>query len=217
MDENIQLLEQSGVVQRGHFIGTQGDVPGMGFHLAEYVDKDVATSQPAVLRKLARNIAKLVKDIKIDVVVAPAMGALGIGLMVAEELGVRYVFLENKDGGPVLNEKRASFKGLVQGANVLLVEDIINQGKTTLASLQVIKNAGGNIAAVTCIWNRSGITAADLGVTTFLPLVNEQLKRWTREECAVDGPCSRNVPVNLSPGHGKAFSKLFPDYTGKFI
>ena len=217
MDQNVKLLEDIGVVLRGHFIGTQGDVKGMGRHLTEYVDKDVATSQPVALRQLARNMAALVKDLKIDVVAAPAVGAICLGAMVAEELGIRFVYLEKEGDGIVLSGKRTAFKPLVAGANVLLVEDIVNQGQTVFSSIKAIKEAGGKLAGVTCIWNRSGLTDSDLGVEVFRPLINEQLSVWTREQCLVDGPCSKNVPINLHPGHGAAFSKLFPGYPGGFV
>lgn len=207
----IQLLEQIGAVQQGHVIGTNGP------HLDAYVAKDVPTRYPTKLRLLIKGFSHVLPcdaAASVDVVVAAPMGALSGGLMLAEELGVEYAYLEEvtegegDDAKSVLKLKRDLFIEAVRGKRVGIYEDIVNTGGTTIETVAAVEAAGGTVVWVACLWSRSGLTANDLGVPAFYPLVNKRLGKWnTYEACLVDGPCSRREPVREDLGHPEKFTE----------
>ncbi len=201
----IQALEEMGAVRLGHFIGTAGP------HLDAYVAKDVPTLYPVKLRGLIRRlqfkIARTGDAAAVDVVVAAPMGALGGGIMLAEELRAMYVYLE--EAGDELEVKRQLFIEAVQGKRVGMFEDIVNTGKTLRKTIAAVRAAGGEVVWVACLWNRAGLGAQDFDIPAFYPLVNKKLSKWDDyAACKVDGPCSRNEPVRTDFGHPEKFPEL---------
>lgn len=197
----IQHLRGMGALLRGHFIGNGGS------HLDEYLDKDVPTRYPARLRGLVRRMGA---DLPmVNIVVAPPMGALSMGTMLAEELEAQYAYLEV---GPrdSLRLVRGTFLEGVAGMSVGICEDIVTDGGTTRKSVEAVQQAGGNVEWVTALWNRKGQTADSVGVPLFLPLVDRQLPSWNAAECPL---CRDKVPVRRRPGHGhkrEAAGEIFP-------
>lgn len=205
----IQTLDEVGVVKLGHFIGTAGP------HLDAYVAKDVPTRFPVRLRGLIRRINDKIGRLgdagTVDVVVAAPMGALAGGVMLAEELRVEYVYLEEEGTGKdkKLVIKRAPFIEAVQGKRVGIFEDIVNTGETTEATIAAVEAAGGTVVWVACLWSRDGRTAESFGIPFFVPLVNKLLRKWADyQACKVDGPCSQGEPVRIDFGRPEKFPEL---------
>jgi orotate phosphoribosyltransferase len=189
-------------VREGHFVGTSGK------HLSAYVQKDVPTTYPRKLRVLAEGIAQMVHLLRPNLVVAPPMGALLLGGMVAEELAVRYIYLEKTDGE--LGVLRSYFRQLAGDAQVCIVEDIITTGKTSRSSIHAIREAGGEVVCVTALFNRSDETAESLKVPNLRPLISKPLPDWPdKERCEL---CRAGVPIVLDVGHGEQFRKGNPDF-----
>ena len=212
--ETVDLLRQLGAIQQGHFIGKADG------HLSAYVSKEVPTRHPNRLRILAEGIAWSVRSERIEVIVAPPMGALGLGIMVAEELGAEYAYLElvdPSDPDSKLEIKRLPFQEAVRGHRVGIVEDIVTTGQTSRKSIRATQAAGGEVVWLACIWSRSGATAESLGVPAFYPLVDRLLEDFAEEECRARGLCAREVPINLKPGHGADYQALHPDYAGGYV
>lgn len=213
-EEAVELLESLGAVLTGHFIGTQGK------HLSAYVSKEVITRYPHHLRTLAKGLAMLASHYGVDVVVAPPMGALSLGTMVAEELQVEYAYLEPvnpSDRESKLTVKRLPFQEAVEGRRVGIVEDIIVSGKTSGRSIRGVRANGGKVAWLGCIWNRSESTARSLKVARLIALVNRRLDELTRSECEKHGLCYHRVPINRKPGHGWEHELLDPGYPGGYV
>lgn len=210
--EAVALLDRLGVIREGHFVGTSGR------HLSTYVQKDVLTRNPQGLRTFAEGIAYVIgyRLIGINTIVAPPMGALGLGIMVAEELRVEYAYPE-KVGSGQLEIKRSTFKEAVNRRRVGVVEDVFTTGKTTLETIAAVRAAGGQVIIVAGIYNRGGLTADDLGVEHFGALVNRKLSDWSPEECVLTGPCSQKAPIVTDIGSGAKFQAEHSDYSGGFI
>ncbi len=225
-EEAEAILAHLEAVRVGHFIGTSGR------HLAGYVSKDVPIRFPRHQRRLAEGITWLVKDVPVDVVVAPPMGALCLGAAVAEELGCEYAFLEEVYEEAKLHDqptsldrpflvkadrlvfKRPTFQEAVRDRHVGIVEDVFTSGKTTLQTIAAVRAAGGIVVWVTGLYNRGGITAESLGVDLFRPLVTRQLGDWSEGACDL---CEQLVPINLSPGHGTGYQSAHPNYVGGYV
>jgi orotate phosphoribosyltransferase len=131
-----------------------------------------------------------VRDLRPTVVLSPALGGVVIGHEVARALGVRAVFAERQDGMLML---RRGFV-IAEPDRVLVVEDVLTTGRSTLETIQVARAAGGQIVAVASIVDRSAETAKfDV---PFHALVQVQLPTFQPEACPL---CAQGLPV-LKPG-----------------
>lgn len=210
------FLRSTDALSIGHFVGTQTDTKGLGWHMTTYVDKTRALMRPDMIHMLSSGIAFNLLDAEPDTVLAPPMGAIIVGAWTAMWLGTDFVFPE-RDSAGALRILRAPYLEAIEGKRVAVVEDIINSGQTTAESIALIRECGGEPVAVSAIWNRGGMTAQSVGVPLFKPLIDEPLEHWTREECLASGPCSRGVPVNRTPGHGASLEQLPEGAHHKFV
>ena len=90
--------------------------------------------------------------VAVDLVVSPAMGGVVVGYEVARQLGVPGIFTERVDGEFAL---RRGFE-IPEGANILMMEDIITTGLSSRECIKTITEWGGNVVAAGCLINRSG-------------------------------------------------------------
>jgi orotate phosphoribosyltransferase len=157
----------------GHFILSSGR------HSDTYLEKNKVFMDPARTAKLAAALAGKVRaqlGDGIDVVVAPAVGAIIPGYEMARQLGLRSMFTEREDGKFVF---RRNFV-LAPGARVLMVEDIVTTGLSSRECLAAIREAGGNPVAAACFVDRSG-GKADLGVP-MIPLAQLDVPSYAPDE-----------------------------------
>jgi orotate phosphoribosyltransferase len=205
--EALELLDQLDAVWEGHFIGAKMK------HLSAYVQKDVPTTYPRELRTFAQGVAWLVRDLPIDVIASPELGAIVLGAMVAEELDARFVIIQKSDGGMRID--RAAFREAVQGKQVGIVEDIITHGDTSRSSIASVVEADAEFVFLSGLFNRSGQTAELLGVEHFRPLVNRKLQDWPdKQSCEL---CANRVPIVLDVGHAEEFRAKNPDFDIEYV
>lgn len=86
-----------------------------------------------------------------DIVVAPAMGGVVVGYEMARQLNVPGIFCERENGVFTL---RRGFR-IEEGANVLLVEDVVTTGKSSLETVTCIEEHGGKVIAEASLVDRS--------------------------------------------------------------
>jgi len=113
---------------------------------------------------LSQKIPREVRS-QIDVVVSPAMGGLIIGHEMGRALGKNAMFLERPEG---TFELRRGF-ALKKGARVLMVEDVVTTGKSSMEAIDAVAREGGEVIAEASLVDRSSGTV-DLGVP-FFPLI----------------------------------------------
>jgi orotate phosphoribosyltransferase len=112
--------------------------------------------EPKRAEKLCNSLAKKIKE-KLgenfaDIVVAPAMGGVVVGYELARQLNLPTIFCERVNG---IFELRRGFE-LPENARVLVVEDVITTGKSSLETFDLVKKLGGKIIAEACLVDRSG-------------------------------------------------------------
>ena len=117
-----------------------------------YCDNRITLSFPAVRNFLKEEIAKLVeqKHGKPDVIAGVATGAIAIGVLVAQELGVPFVYVrpEAKKHG-----RKNQIEGhLEKGQNVVVIEDLISTGKSSLQAVDALKETDVNIKGMVAIF-----------------------------------------------------------------
>jgi len=156
----MQEFKDAGAILSGHFILSSG------LHSPNYVQCARALMDTARGERLCKALAAKVKAVghKVDVIVAPAMGGVVVGYEMGRQLNIPSMFCERVDGKFTL---RRGF-GLEQGQRVLIVEDVVTTGKSSMETVECIKEHGGVAVAVTSLIDRRGKN----DVTLTLPLVS---------------------------------------------
>lgn len=138
----------------------------------------------------------------VDVVAAPAVGAIVLGSRVAFRYGPKVIsiFAENDRDSFVFKRDYGRF--IKPGIKVLVVEDIITSGKTTKAMIRAVEALGGEVVGVGLLWNRG---TEKFSVPIFA-CVTKVLPTFDRAECPF---CRDAVPINTNVGHGEDFLNEF--------
>ncbi|OGW26993.1 MAG: orotate phosphoribosyltransferase [Nitrospirae bacterium GWC2_57_13] len=152
-EEVLEIYKKTGALLTGHFLLSSG------LHSEQYLQSALVLQQPEAATKLCAALADRFLDIKIDAVIAPALGGILVAHETARALGVRGIFAERQSGELML---RRGFS-LRAGERVLVVEDVITTGKSTKETMEVVKKAGGLVVAAGALVDRSG-GKADFGV-----------------------------------------------------
>jgi orotate phosphoribosyltransferase len=147
-DNVLDLFRKRGALLEGHFILSSG------LHSTGYLQSALILQHPVDAEALGAALGDKVRQagLAVDVVLSPAMGGLIIGHEVARALGVRAIFAERQDGSLTL---RRGFR-LEPGERVLVVEDVVTTGKSTLETVAVAEQAGAVVVAASSIINRGG-------------------------------------------------------------
>lgn len=123
-----------------------------GWHSPIYCDNRITLSYPSIRNFLRQNIANAieVKYGKPDVIAGVATGAIAIGVLVAEALGLPFVYVrpEAKSHG-----RKNQIEGhLEKGQNVVVVEDLISTGMSSLNAVTTLKDANVSIKGMVAIF-----------------------------------------------------------------
>ncbi len=139
-------------ILKGHFILSSG------LHSDTYLQCARVLMEPERAERLCAELARRVKaeagENSIDMVVAPAMGGVVVGYEMARQMCVPGIFCERQDGSFTL---RRGFT-LEEGTNVLLVEDVVTTGKSSLETVECIERYGAKVVAEASLIDRSGGT-----------------------------------------------------------
>jgi orotate phosphoribosyltransferase len=123
-----------------------------GWQSPIYCDNRLILSFPTI-RNYVRD--EFVKNIekqfgKPDVIAGVATGAIGIGILVAESLGLPFVYVRPE---PKKHGRQNQVEGFLQkGQNVVIVEDLISTGNSSLLAVEALRAAGANIKGMAAIF-----------------------------------------------------------------
>ncbi len=125
-----------------------------------YCDNRIVLSFPPIRNYIRETMSKHIEKQfgKPDVIAGVATGAIGIGILVAEYLGLPFVYVrpEAKSHG-----RQNQIEGFVQkGQNVVVVEDLISTGNSSLNAVRALKEAGLNVKGMVAIFSY-GFEVAD--------------------------------------------------------
>src|SRR5690554_2621966 len=117
-----------------------------------YCDNRIILSYPPIRNyirdEFARNIEN--KFGKPDVIAGVATGAIGIGILVAEELGLPFVYVRPE---PKKHGRQNQIEGqFEEGKSVVVVEDLISTGKSSLQAVDALRASGANILGMAAIF-----------------------------------------------------------------
>jgi len=118
-----------------------------------YCDNRVSLSYPPVRVYLKEQMAKIVEDEfgKPDVIAGVATGAIAIGVLVAQELGVPFIYVRPE---PKKHGRKNQIEGVLEsGQNVVVIEDLISTGKSSLAAVEALKEAEATVKGMVAIFS----------------------------------------------------------------
>ena len=183
-EEALAAFEGSGAMLTGHFVLSSGR------HSDRYVQKARLLERPDVAMRAAREIASWYPGI--EVVVAPAVGAVSLGFAVALASGARSVFAERVDDRMAL---RRGFE-LASGERTLVVEDVVTTGGSAREVVDVVSDQGADLLGVAALVDRS---AGPVGLP-LRALLRVEARTWSPDDCplcragrAFDSPGSRRL------------------------
>lgn len=184
-EEVLQIFEETGVLQEGHFILTSGR------HSKRFMQTAQVLQYANITEKLCSSLAEGFQNEKIDIVISPAVGGILVGYEISRILGVRNIFCERENGEMKL---RRGFK-IEQGARVLVVEDVVTTGGSVKEVISVIEEAGGTIVGVGVLVDRSNGTV-DFGYP-LRSLLSIAIDSYPADECPL---CAQGEIPAIKPG-----------------
>jgi len=117
-----------------------------------YCDNRLTLSFPTIRNFLKIEFAKQIEEIygKPDYIAGVATGAIAIGMLVAEYLGVPFVYVRDKAKG---HGRQNQVEGYLEsGASVIVIEDLISTGGSSLKAVDALKEAGARVMGMLAIF-----------------------------------------------------------------
>ena len=145
--KSLNILKKTNALLEGHFILSSG------LHSSKYIQCAKLLSFPNLAEKICKSLANQIKKKykKIDLILAPAMGGIIIGYEIGRLLKKETIFCERVKGKFTL---RRGFN-IKKGARVLIIEDVITTGKSSLECVKLIKKSNAKLLGFASIIDRS--------------------------------------------------------------
>ncbi len=117
-----------------------------------YCDNRIILSFPTIRNYVRETMAKHIEEHygSPDVIAGVATGAIGIGMLVAEYLGLPFIYVRPDAKG---HGRKNQIEGFIEkGQNVVVVEDLISTGKSSLNAVKALKEAQVNVKGMVAIF-----------------------------------------------------------------
>ncbi|MSP33655.1 MAG: orotate phosphoribosyltransferase [Rickettsiales bacterium] len=174
-EQLLQDFIDAKAILRGHFILSSG------LHSDTYMQcaRVLMDSKRAerLCSQLAQKLVAQLGENFADIVVSPAMGGVIVGYELARQLGLPAIFCERVDGKFQL---RRGFE-LDSSLRVLVVEDVITTGKSSLETFDLIKEFGCKIIAEAALVDRSGSDLEKILQVPVITLLRLDIKTFDRD------------------------------------
>ncbi|WP_461787732.1 orotate phosphoribosyltransferase [Pedobacter sp.] len=117
-----------------------------------YCDNRVTLSHPSVRTYIRQKLAQLIQEEygAVDVIAGVATAGIPQGVLVAQELGLPFIYVRSKakeHGTGSLIEGE-----VIEGQRVVVIEDLISTGKSSLQAVDALRNAGLSVAGLVAIF-----------------------------------------------------------------
>ena len=185
-EETLQTFKDTGALLEGHFELRSK------LHSNRYFQCANVLRYPRIAAKLCDALVEKMKagcDIgPIDGVISPAVGGILVGHEVARALDTKCVFAEKVPGegvdasgkpNTVLAMRRFTLK---PGERYVVAEDVVTKGGRVQETIDLVKKAGCEVAAVVLLVDRSSgkVKFGDIPMFSLMQMTPET---WTAEDC----------------------------------
>ena len=145
--KSLGILKRTNALIEGHFVLSSG------LHSQFYIQCAKLLSFPNKASEICKSLSNQIKGKfpKIDIILAPAMGGIIIGYEIGRLLNIETIFCER------IKKKFELRRGfyIKKNSKVLIVEDVITTGKSSLECAKLINKFGAKVVGFSCIINRS--------------------------------------------------------------
>ena len=147
LEESLKILKETNALIEGHFILSSG------LHSSKYVQCAQLMSRPEQASKICMSLASKIKNEFSDfnLILSPAMGGIIVGYELGKILNKMTIFSERVNGEFKL---RRDFQ-IKKGDKVLIVEDVITTGKSSIECSKLVELNKAIIVGYACIIDRS--------------------------------------------------------------
>tara|TARA_B100000131_G_scaffold58909_1_gene54316 strand:+ start:707 stop:1297 length:591 start_codon:yes stop_codon:yes gene_type:complete len=147
LKNSLAVLKKTKALLEGHFVLSSG------LHSTQYVQCAKLLSFPNISNRFTLSLSKKIKKKikRIDLILSPAMGGIVVGYEIGRLLKKETIFCERVNGKFKL---RRGFS-IKKNSRVLIVEDVITTGKSSLECVQLIKKSKAKLLGFACLIDRS--------------------------------------------------------------
>ena len=123
-----------------------------GLHSPIYCDNRVTLSFPTVRTFIRQQfVEKIMQNFgKPDVIAGVATGGIAQGALVAQELGLPFVYVRSEKKSHGMQNQ---IEGVIEsGQSVIVIEDLVSTGKSSLLAVDALREAGANVKGMLAIF-----------------------------------------------------------------
>ncbi|EFK56564.1 orotate phosphoribosyltransferase [Sphingobacterium spiritivorum] len=124
-----------------------------GWRSPIYCDNRITLSYPAIRTYIRQKLSKLIQEEfgSVDMISGVATAGIPQGVLVAQDLGLPFTYVRSsaKDHG-----RQNLIEGeVVSGQRVVVVEDLVSTGKSSLQAVKALREAGCNVVGLVSIFS----------------------------------------------------------------
>ncbi len=124
-----------------------------GWQSPIYCDNRIILSYPPIRNFIREQFARQIEELygKPDIIAGVATGAIGIGMLVAEYMNLPFIYVRPEAKG---HGRKNQIEGVIQsGQSVVVIEDLISTGKSSLNAVKALKAENITIKGLLAIFS----------------------------------------------------------------
>lgn len=199
MSDVVSILSECRAMLTGHFLLSSGKHSSQYFQCArllQYPDR-AAEVISGVTAKIEAEIKA--GRLAVDSVIGPAMGGIVVAYELGRQLKVPAFFTERNDDGVMALRRGFEIK---PGEKIIIAEDVVTTGKSTLETAEQIAALGGVVVASICVVDRRPADAADPFPWPLFAALRQPAVLWDADDCEL---CREGKTPAVKPGSRKVF------------
>lgn len=166
-----------------------------GWNSPIYCDNRLILSFPSIRNYVKEQLVKIIEEKygKPDVIAGVATGAIGLGMLVADEMGLPFIYVRPE---PKKHGRKNQVEGSIEkGAKVVVIEDLVSTGKSSLMAVEALREIEVDIKGMLAVFSygfdiaKDNFKAADVELTTLSNygiLIEEAIKKGYVNEKELD-------------------------------
>ncbi|MEJ2584672.1 MAG: orotate phosphoribosyltransferase [Robiginitalea sp.] len=118
-----------------------------------YCDNRILLSYPPIRNFIREQMARQVEELygRPDVIAGVATGAIGLGILVAEQLGLPFIYVRPE---PKSHGRQNQIEGHAEkGQTVVVIEDLISTGMSSLNAVDALEEAGLKVKGMLAVFS----------------------------------------------------------------
>lgn len=117
-----------------------------------YCDNRLTLSYPTIRTYIRQQFSQVIDKVygKPDVIAGVATGGIAVGALVAQELGLPFIYVRSSSKGHGLQNRVEGM--LVEGQSVVVIEDLVSTGGSSLEAVAALKERGAVIKGMAAIF-----------------------------------------------------------------